>query len=369
MIELIHVSKAFNNKQPVLDDITLSIGAGEFVVLIGPSGCGKTTTMKMINRLIQPTSGQIKIKGENIENFDPVVLRRNIGYVIQSIGLFPHMTIGQNIAIVLDLKGATQAECEKKAGELIELVGLPAAKFLQRYPHELSGGQQQRIGVARALAANPEIILMDEPFGALDPITRENLQDELLRIQREMRKTIVFVTHDMDEAIKLGDRIVVMKDGKILQDDTPAKILSQPAHGFVEEFIGSRRLLQQPEWINVQDIMNSNPVVCYPDLSLEKALQKMQQSKVDSLFVIDDNEQLLGMTTAMDIHRKLDQAVQVEQVMKPAAVTVKPDENLRQTINLMVEYDLSCLPVVNHTNKLRGLVTRSSLVRVIAENL
>ncbi|CQR71999.1 Glycine betaine/carnitine/choline transport ATP-binding protein OpuCA [Sporomusa ovata DSM 2662] len=369
MIELINVSKTFATNQLVLDNINLSIGTGEFVVLIGPSGCGKTTTMRMINRLISPTSGQVKINGENVNNFDPVELRRNIGYVIQSIGLFPHMTIAENIAIVPNLQGATQAECEKKAGELIELVGLKADQFLWRYPYELSGGQQQRIGVARALAADPEVVLMDEPFGALDPITRENLQDELLRIQRDMRKTIVFVTHDMDEAIKLGDRIVVMKDGKILQADTPEKIMLQPAHGFVEEFIGARRLLKQPEWISVKDIMISNPVVCYPELKLERALQRMQQGKVDSLLVVDESRHLLGMVTALDIHRKLDVAATIAQVMKSPEITVKSDDNLRMAINLMGEHDLRYLPVVNPTNQLLGLVTRGSLVRVIAENM
>lgn len=369
MIDLINVSKMYVDGTKVLNNINLHIDSGEIVVLIGPSGCGKTTTMKLINRLLTPTSGEIHINGENIENFDPVKLRRNIGYVIQSIGLFPHMTIGQNISIVPDLKGESPEKCKEKAEKLLELVDLPPDKYMGRYPHELSGGQQQRVGVARALAADPEIILMDEPFGALDPITRENLQDGLLRIQRELQKTIVFVTHDMDEAIKIGDRIAIMKDGDILQIDTPEKILCNPAHGFVEEFIGSRRMVKQPEWIAVRQIMIPDPVTGPGDLSLQKALQKMYHGKVDSMLVVDDLGRLEGLVTALDIHRKLGKAEEVRTIIHPPQATVGPDENLRAAINLMAERNMNYLPVVDADQKLQGLITRASLVKVIANNM
>lgn len=370
MIDLINVSKTYSDGSTVLRNINLHIARGELAVLIGPSGCGKTTTMKMINRLLQPTSGEIKIKGKSIEDFNAVELRRNIGYVVQSIGLFPHMTIAQNVTAVLNLKGAPPQDCDKKARELLELVGLPPETYLTRYPHELSGGQQQRVGVARALAADPEIILMDEPFGALDPITRESLQDELLRLQKEMHKTIVFVTHDMDEAIKLGDRIIVLKDGQILQADTPEKLMSNPAHGFVEEFMGSRRLVQQPEMIPVREMMIANPVVCPPNITLQKALQRMQQGKVDSLLVVDDRHRLQGIVTALDIHRQSGETKQVHEIMMPPRMTVKSDENLRTAINMMAEYNLNFLPVVaGEELVLQGLITRGSLVKVWAQTI
>lgn len=368
MIELINVTKTYPGGAVVLQDISLTVETGEILILIGPSGCGKTTTMRMINRLIEPTSGTIRINGEDIERFNPVELRRNIGYVIQSVGLFPHMTIGENISVVPSLKGSNQADCQEKALNLLELVGLPA-DYLNRYPRELSGGQQQRVGVARALAADPDIILMDEPFGALDPITRGNLQDELLRLQKEVRKTIVFVTHDMDEAIKLGDRIAILKDGQILQVDTPEQLMTNPAHGFVETFLGSRRLVQQPEWMSVKEIMITDPVVCQPDLSLQKALQHMRHSLVDSLLVIGPGRKLCGIVTALEIHNKINDAKRVEEIMTPPKVTAGVDENLKTALQLMADHNLSNLPVTDDAGNLVGLITRGSLVKVLAQKM
>ncbi len=241
MIRFHNVSKTINQVQ-VIKGLDLQIREGELFVLIGPSGCGKTTTMKMINRLVEPSSGTIEINGEDISKKDPVQLRRNIGYVIQQIALFPHMTIGQNVSIVPKLKNVPSQECERRVDELLDLVGLDPKKFKDRYPSELSGGQQQRVGVIRAMAADPPIILMDEPFSALDPITREQLQDEFVRLQKAIKKTIVFVTHDMDEALKIADRICLMKDGSIVQIDKPAQLLQNPAGEFVIEFIGPKRL-------------------------------------------------------------------------------------------------------------------------------
>ncbi|EAH1309331.1 ATP-binding cassette domain-containing protein, partial [Listeria monocytogenes] len=235
MLKFEHVTKTYKGGKKAVNDLTLNIDKGEFVCFIGPSGCGKTTTMKMINRLIEPTEGKIFINDKDIMAEDPVKLRRSIGYVIQQIGLMPHMTIRENIVLVPKLLKWSEEKKQERAKELIKLVDLPE-EFLDRYPYELSGGQQQRIGVLRALAAEQNLILMDEPFGALDPITRDSLQEEFKNLQKELGKTIIFVTHDMDEAIKLADRIVIMKDGEIVQFDTPDEILRNPANSFVEDF-------------------------------------------------------------------------------------------------------------------------------------
>ncbi|KUP08229.1 glycine/betaine ABC transporter ATP-binding protein [Bacillus coahuilensis m2-6] len=241
MILFENVSKQFEDGTKAVDKLNLSINEGELIALIGPSGCGKTTTMKMINKLLLPTEGSIYINGEDISKVDEVKLRRNIGYVIQRIGLLPHMTIEENIALIPKLNGWTSEKWKPRVDELLNLVGLDPNTFRHRYPLELSGGQQQRVGVIRALAAEPPIILMDEPFSALDPISREQLQDELKRIQEQIHKTIIFVTHDMDEALKIADRIVLMREGRIEQIATPDELLQSPANTFVEDFIGVHR--------------------------------------------------------------------------------------------------------------------------------
>lgn len=237
MIELVDIRKSFKDKN-VLKGINLKIEDGKIVVLIGPSGCGKTTTIKMLNKLIEPSSGKILIDNEDISLKDTIELRRSIGYVIQQAGLFPHMTVGENIALVPFLKKWPKEKISHRVEELLDLVGLDKEEFINRYPEQLSGGEQQRVGVARALATDPQIILMDEPFSALDPITRRELQHELDELQQKLKKTVVFVTHDMDEAIKLGDKICIMKDGEIVQFDSPKNILEKPANDFVAEFIG-----------------------------------------------------------------------------------------------------------------------------------
>lgn len=242
MISFKHVEKTYQCGFVALKNISLEIEKGELATFIGPSGCGKTTTMRMINRLVDPTSGQIKLDGEDISKIDPIELRRNVGYVIQQIGLFPHMTIEQNISLVPRLKKWRPETYLHRVDELLDFVGLDPHTFKKRYPNELSGGQQQRIGVIRALAADPQIILMDEPFSALDPISREQLQHDIVRLHREIQKTIVFVTHDMDEAIKISSRIVMMKDGEIIQHDPPNQMLQYPRNDFVQQFIGEERL-------------------------------------------------------------------------------------------------------------------------------
>ena len=245
MIRLDEVAKRYRDGTIAVHDLSLSVAAGEIAVLVGPSGCGKTTTMRMINRLIEPTSGRIFIDGEDVTSVDPVGLRRRIGYVIQQVGLFPHLTVGANIATVPKLLGWSRKRSADRTNELLDLVGLDPARFARRYPSELSGGQRQRVGVARALAADPPVLLMDEPFGAVDPIARERLQDEFLRLQQTVRKTIVFVTHDIDEAIKLGDRIAVMRDGGLEQYADPATLLTSPSSDFVADFVGSQRSLRR----------------------------------------------------------------------------------------------------------------------------
>lgn len=250
MIRFHRVSKTIN-ETPIIKGIDLHIHEGELFVIIGPSGCGKTTAMKMINRLINPTSGTIEVNGEDISQKDPVQLRRGIGYVIQQIALFPHMTIAQNVALVPRLKKTPANDIQKRVDELLSMVGLDPESYKKRYPSELSGGQQQRVGVIRAMAAEPPIILMDEPFSALDPISREQLQDEFVRLQQTIKKTIVFVTHDMDEALKIADRICLMKEGRIVQIDTPINLLQNPADDFVVEFIGSDRLRKNLREFNI----------------------------------------------------------------------------------------------------------------------
>jgi osmoprotectant transport system ATP-binding protein len=241
MIEFKNVSKTYTGGVKAVDNLSLTVEDGELLVLLGTSGCGKTTTLKMINRLIEPTSGDITIDGHTIRDLDPIELRRGIGYAIQHIGLFPHLTVRDNIAVVPRLLNWSDPRIEERTGELLEMMGLEPDDFRDRYPAQLSGGQKQRIGVARALAANPDIVLMDEPFGALDPITREQLQEQFLDLQKELRKTIVFVTHDVFEAVKIGDRIAILDEGRLMQVDAPANIVESPAHKFVDRFLGRHR--------------------------------------------------------------------------------------------------------------------------------
>ncbi|MDX9916933.1 MAG: ABC transporter ATP-binding protein [Gudongella sp.] len=364
MISFSGVSKSFGDFLAV-DDLTVTFESGEIIVLIGPSGCGKTTTLRMINRLIDPSEGTITIDGVDITKTDPVELRRDIGYVIQQIGLFPHMSIAQNVGLVPLLKKYSEEQRKKRVEELLEFVGMPPDKFSDRFPSELSGGQQQRIGVARALAADPQIILMDEPFGALDPITRSTLQDELLSMQDKLNKTIVFVTHDMDEALKLADKIAIMKDGKILQFDTPEQILRNPSHGFVEEFIGKERLLRRPEFINVKDIMIKNPVTCLPERTLTYAIEKMRQYKVDSLMVVDEEEKLIGLITSKDVINNFEKADKVSDIMEGELHYVDEDANISQVLSIMAQKHVGYIPVVGEGEILKGLITRSSLVNVL----
>ncbi len=369
MLKFEHVSKVYKGKKRAVNDLNFEIEKGEFIVLIGPSGCGKTTTMKMINRLIEPTSGKIYIDGENILEMDPVRLRRKIGYVIQQIGLFPHMTIEQNISLVPRLLKWSPEKRRKRAEELLDLVDM-TPDYLDRFPHELSGGQQQRIGVLRALAADQPLILMDEPFGALDPITRDSLQTEFKKLQRRLDKTIVFVTHDMDEALKLADRIVIMRDGSIVQFDTPDEILRNPANEFVEEFIGKDRLdSQRPQVQTVEEIMNPHPVTVTGDVSLSEAIRSMKQHRVDSLLVVNENQQLEGYIDFGIVNEARSKAKTVADAMLRNVYKVEKGTLVRDTMQTILKRGLKYVPIVDEENKLVGIITRSNLVDVVYDSI
>jgi len=367
MIKFENITKKYN-RHTVIDDFSLNIEAGQLVVFIGPSGCGKTTLLKMINRLIQPSSGKIYVNGEDISKIDPIELRRNIGYVIQSTGLFPHMTIKENLELIPNLKGEDPEAIEKKTEELLELVGLDPKAFLHRFPKELSGGQQQRIGVARAFSTNSDIILMDEPFSALDPVTRSSLQEELFNMQKELNKTIIFVTHDMDEAYKIADKICLLKDGEILQYDTPENILKNPASEFVESFIGKRRVWNNPEVLKAEDIMISNPVKVTPKRNVLQAIEIMKENKVDSLMVTDRQNQLLGMVTLKAIKLQ-ERASLLDDVMEHNVYAVSEQEDLISVLKMMNDHKIGYLPVVNESKQLTGLITRSSILSTLSSQL
>lgn len=300
MIELAHVSKRFGDETAV-DDMSLYVPKGKFCALVGTSGCGKSTTLRMINRLIEHSEGDIILDGQAIKDYDPVKLRRRIGYVIQHTGLFPHWSVVRNIGLVPRLLKWPAAEVQARVEELMRLLGLSMEEFGHKYPHQLSGGQAQRVGVARALAADPDILLMDEPFGALDPITREKLQDELARLQAKMHKTVVFVTHDMDEALKLADHLVVMRAGRVVQQGSPLALLQQPADPFVESLLGGlERGLKQASLTRVKDHMTSMGQMLPAqsripaDFSLRQALSMMLRDHCDRLTVVDQHDVPIG---------------------------------------------------------------------------
>jgi osmoprotectant transport system ATP-binding protein len=311
MIDIAHLSKRFGGSAtPAVDDLSLSIGEGEICVLIGPSGCGKTTTMRMINRMVEPDSGSIRIAGRDVTHGDAVELRRSVGYVIQQVGLFPHMTIAENVATVPQLLGWDATRIARRVDALLAQVDMDPARYRDRYPRELSGGQKQRVGVARALAADPPVMLMDEPFGALDPITRASLQDEFLRLLYELRKTIVFVTHDIDEALKMGTRIAILRAGRLVQFDRPEAILAHPADAFVEAFVGSDRALKQLGLLNVaRFVAAGQPPANAPTVGvtsdLRDALSALLTANADTAAVVDVTGTLRGVITLKGIRAAL----------------------------------------------------------------
>ncbi|MGI6169616.1 MAG: betaine/proline/choline family ABC transporter ATP-binding protein [Christensenellales bacterium] len=371
MIELKQVSKTYNQKDMVVNNLDLNIKSGELVVLVGESGCGKTTTMKMLNRLIEPTSGTIEINGQNIKGMDTIELRRNIGYVIQKVGLFPHLTVGQNIGIVPNLVKKDAEAISKKTIELLDMVGLKHEEYFSRYPNELSGGQQQRVGVARALANDPDIVLMDEPFSALDPITREQLQNELLKLQEELHKTIVFVTHDIDEAIKIGDKIAVMQHGKIVQYSTPENVLKNPASEFIENFVGHDRLWKTPDMLRARDIMNENYYRVGMNRSLAHAAALMREKNTGTLVVVSSSanspNQMQGIVTKRQFAKDFEDNVRIKDIMRTDVATVHPDAPLSEVLaHLSKERALRFIPVVEDGVAV-GIITEMNILSVLTD--
>lgn len=356
MIRLEGLTKRFPGAQRnAVDGLSMDIRKGEIVVLVGPSGCGKTTTMKMINRIIEPSSGRIVLGGEDVTTTNPDRLRRRIGYVIQQIGLFPHITIGENVATVPKLLGWDAARVRARVDDLLATVNMDPEEYRDRFPRQLSGGQQQRVGVARALGGDPEVMLMDEPFGAIDPITRERLQNEFLRLQAEVRKTIVFVTHDIDEAIKMGDRIAILQEGsRIAQYDTPEKILTAPANDFVRDFIGGGASLKRLSLSRVRDIeLASWPTVSAAD-STDQAHRVLRESDHSSVLVLDTEGRPARWVGADDLRRGTGQPL--DQIGTQPQAVIEPRATLNDALNELISARNAVSIVVDEDGRYLGVV-------------
>ena len=369
-VEFRDVSKIYPKmKNAAVKNISFKIEKGDFCCLIGTSGSGKTTLMRMINRMNSVTKGEVLVGGKNVKSFNPVNLRRHIGYVIQNNGLMPHMTIRENIILVPKLLKWPKDKLSGEAQKLIKMAELPES-YLDRYPSELSGGQQQRIGVVRALAANQNLILMDEPFGALDPITRESLQNLIQNLQVRLGKTIVFVTHDMDEALKLATKVVVLHDGQLIQVGTPEEILHHPANDYVKSLIGEERLSEAKyETVKVKNVMLTNPTKIDLGASLTDALTMMKEHRVDTLLVVDNGDHLKGYISIDDLQRNYPKVSSVSDILITKLGTVGPEEYLRDNFSRIMSRNKSYIPVTDSDKKLVGIVTRASLVNVVYEKI
>jgi osmoprotectant transport system ATP-binding protein len=359
IVEFRHVTKRYNpgEKGPgAVNDLSFTVPAGKVCVLVGPSGCGKTTSLKMVNRLIEPTSGEILIDGRNIAHEKPTQLRRRIGYVIQQVGLFPHMTIGENVSVVPRLLRWQPERIRQRVDELLVLVGLDPPRYRDRYPSQLSGGERQRVGVARALAADPPVMLMDEPFGAVDPIVRDRLQNEFLRLQRELAKTILFVTHDIDEAIKMGDVVAVMQQGGILaQFGPPEEILTKPASDFVARFVGADRGLKRLSLTRVGDLKLPMPVVAKPGERAQEARQRLRNdSTFPYLLLVDDEQRPIGW---ISLERIPVGGTLEESHAVPASPLLEPETTLKDALSMMLASDVQAGIAVSHQGRVRGLLT------------
>ncbi len=367
MIQFDDVVKLYPGSDiPAVKNLTISIPEGETCAIIGPSGCGKTTAMKMVNRLIEPTKGAIFVGGKNILKQDTIELRRNIGYVIQQIGLFPHFTIKDNVALVPQMLGWTKARTYRRVDELLDIVGLDPAQFRDRYPRQLSGGQRQRVGVARALAADPPVMLMDEPFGAIDPITRDRLQNEFLRLQKQLRKTIMFVTHDIDEALKMGTLICILQVGGVLQQlDTPKNILSKPANGFVADFVGSDRGLKKLTLVTVGEVMHAAPTLGTHSETGAELMNRMRQHEMESLFIVDDMKKLVGYVTLDDAQKNLGKPAHA--IASNIIATIEEEATMRDAFSEMLSYGIRFLPVLDSQNHLVGMVSADDAQNLIKQ--
>ena len=356
MIRLDGVSKRYEDGTVAVHALDLDVPAAETVVLVGPSGCGKSTTLKMVNRLIQPTSGRILLDGEDVTHGDPVKLRRRMGYVIQQTGLFPHQTVAANVATVPRLLGWDKRRVQERVDDLLELVGLEPARFARRYPHQLSGGQRQRVGVARALAADPPVLLMDEPFGAVDPIVRDRLQAEFVRLQRAMRKTVLFVTHDLDEAVRVGDRIAVFSEGGHLEQyDAPARLLGAPATDFVASFVGGDRGLKRLSVTTIEPADLEHPPVVHVDDRIADATRSLRQVGARWAVVLDEQENLHGWVGTDETGDAT-----VGQRAKRMEAWVPVGSSLKAAFAEMLQHDAGWVAVLDGT-RYCGVLTPATL--------
>ncbi|MGB8452376.1 MAG: ABC transporter ATP-binding protein [Anaerocolumna sp.] len=365
MIIYENVSKKYSDVT-VVDNLNLTINDGEFIVLIGPSGCGKTTTLKMVNRLNKNYEGNIYIDNQNIMDIDAVELRRKIGYVIQQIGLFPNMTIEENISVVPRLLKWSKEKCRQRVHELLEMVNMPYDENAKKYPNELSGGQQQRIGVLRALAAEPPIILMDEPFGALDPITRDTLQDEIKTLQKKLRKTIIFVTHDMDEAVKLADRIVFMSKGKILQAAAPEEMLNKPEDPIIRNFMGKLSYSRTGNDLTCADVMKKRVLTVLETKKTLESIELMKQREIDSIIVVDDKDKFKGIVTIENIKKNGKAGEEILKITESNVNTVSVSTNAKDAFDKIIETNVDYLVVLKPDKTVAGIITRTSMTKALA---
>jgi len=363
MINLENVTKVYPDGTEAVSDVSFEVEKGELCVLLGPSGCGKTTTMKMINRLIPLTGGGIYIDGVKNTELDEDELRKNIGYAIQDIGLFPHMSVGENIGTVPVLKGWPKEKRRKRAKELLDLLRMDPDEFIDKYPRELSGGQRQRVGVARALGADPPILLMDEPFGAIDPITRVELQNEFLKIQQEIQKTIIFVTHDIYEAIKMGDEIALMKGGRLVQYAPPADLLYRPKNDFVAGFVGADRALKGLQLIRAKEVMQKSPTTAKQEDKAKDVRERMKQEGIDWMPVVDDERKFLGWIFEPNLKGK----GTVSSAMTQSTITSNRNAVLNEALSLMLTSGLNVLAIVDQNNMLEGLLSFEVIQEALRE--
>ncbi|MGE5739315.1 MAG: ABC transporter ATP-binding protein [Betaproteobacteria bacterium] len=367
MIRLENLTKAFDTPAGTViaaDRINLEVGGGEICVLLGPSGCGKTTTLKMINRLIEPTSGKIYIDGKDTDRQDPVELRRTIGYVIQQIGLFPNMTVEENICVVPKLLGWDLDKARERASELLATINLEPALFLQRYPKELSGGQQQRVGVARALAADPPVLLMDEPFGAIDPINREVIQDEFLKIHRRLKKTVMFVSHDIDEAVKMADKVAIFRAGKLEQFASPDEILAHPANTFIADFVGTDRTLKRLRLIRVGDALEPRAPTLVDNDPVERVRELMREHQQKIMVVVDAVGRPQGYLDR-DVVASRSGTAADHRAALPA--TVRVEDDLRTAVSRMFMHDVRWMACVDREGVFAGFVSQRGITRLLGE--
>ncbi|MCX5342726.1 ABC transporter ATP-binding protein [Streptomyces atratus] len=369
MIRFEHVTKRYADGTTAVDDLSFEVAEGELVTLVGPSGCGKTTTMKMVNRLIEPTEGRIFLDGDDISAIDPVRLRRRIGYVIQQVGLFPHRTVLENTATVPHLLGWKRGKGRERAAELLDLVGLDPSVYGDRYPEQLSGGQRQRVGVARALAADPPVLLMDEPFGAVDPVVRERLQNEFLKLQAQVRKTVLFVTHDIEEAVRLGDRIAVYGQGSIEQFDSPATVLGAPATPYVADFVGADRGLKRLSVTPIEEGDLDQPPVVHLDDSLARATERLRAEGARWAVVLDGEDNLHGWIPADGSTTQTEDTVRAHARRMEAWLPVGAP--LKQAFATMLQHDAGWIAVIDKESNGRflGVLTPARLHEALRRSI